>query len=69
LMKRAGAWDAINMDGGGSTTMCYWDFAKQAPVILSKHAGNATRRVGGNIGIYIEPSLWRPAAQPQNKRQ
>lgn len=23
LMKRAGAWDAINMDGGGSTTMCY----------------------------------------------
>lgn len=54
LMKDAGAWDVINMDGGGSTTLCVWDFNAGKPVVLSQNAGKAVRRVGGNIGIYLE---------------
>lgn len=53
IMKSAGAADAMNMDGGGSTSMVYWD-GKQ-PVMVNKHDDKGSMRsVGGNIGIYLE---------------
>lgn len=53
IMKFAGAAHAMNMDGGGSTSMVYWDGTK--PVMVNKHDNKGSMRsVGGNIGIYME---------------
>ena len=51
----AGASDAINMDGGGSTTMCYWDKKTRKPVMVNRHTpkGNVMRRVATNLGIVL----------------
>ena len=56
MLRDAGAADAINMDGGGSATLCYWDEAKQTPVTVNRHTKEGYQRpVGSNIGIYLEP--------------
>lgn len=58
-LKDFGAWDAINMDGGGSTTLVYWDSQQvtednpqQAVRLLSHQKDGALRRVAGNLGLY-----------------
>jgi len=66
LMQDAGAWDAINMDGGGSTTMCLWDYQKNEAVMLNHHSGNSKRNVGGNIGLYIDPIAAKMTSTPGN---
>ncbi len=53
LLLAAGASDAINMDGGGSSTLIYWDPAKKKMVSLCKHRGGYERVVGSNIGICL----------------
>ncbi len=50
-LQAAGAYDAINMDGGGSATLCYWDEAAGKPKTVSRHKGGAERLVASNIGI------------------
>ena len=56
LMKLAGAWDVIDMDGGGSATLCWWDETKNTPVVVNRHSANGyTRSTGMNIGIYLKP--------------
>ena len=37
VMKAAGASDAINMDGGGSSTLVFWDEEKKSAVIPNRH--------------------------------
>lgn len=55
LMKQAGAWDVIDMDGGGSATLCWWDKSKNAPVVVNRHSsGGYTRPCGMNIGFYLK---------------
>ena len=61
-LKYFGAYDGINMDGGGSTTMAWWD--PSAPgsdkaTLLNSPRGaggwsifNSERAVGNNIGVY-----------------
>ncbi len=51
----AGASDVINMDGGGSTTMCYWDRHKKKPVMVNRQSdtGNYMRPVATNLGIVL----------------
>lgn len=54
LLLEAGAWDAINMDGGGSTTMCYWDRRKKKPVMVNHQGkGGYMRPVASNLGIVL----------------
>lgn len=53
ILLEAGAVDGINMDGGGSATLCYWNEAKKMPVMVNRHAGNGQRSVASNIGIWI----------------
>ena len=54
FLLEAGAWDVINMDGGGSTTMCYWDKRKKKPVMVNRHGkGGYMRPVANNLGIII----------------
>ena len=51
----AGANDAINMDGGGSTTLVYWDQGRKKPVSLCKHTENGYERpVASSIGIILK---------------
>lgn len=51
----AGAKDAINMDGGGSTTLVYWDSQKKKPVSLCRHSESGYERpVASNLGIFLK---------------
>lgn len=52
-LRAAGATDALNMDGGGSTTLLYWDPAKGAPVMVNRHdpARRHVRRNAVNLGF------------------
>ena len=50
----AGASDVINMDGGGSTSMFYWDQKNDVPVALFHHANGYERSVASNIGIVLK---------------
>ncbi|NLG13563.1 MAG: phosphodiester glycosidase family protein [Lentisphaerae bacterium] len=56
IFKDAGAYDVIDMDGGGSATLCYWDAEKQQPVIVNRHnyKANYFRPCGMNMGIYLK---------------
>ncbi len=55
ILKDAGAWDAMNMDGGGSTTLVYWDAAAGRPVVCNRHTKSGyTRPVAASMGIYFE---------------
>ena len=50
LFRAAGAWDAIDFDGGGSATLCYWDAKASRPVTVNRTEG---RRVALNVGVYV----------------
>lgn len=56
IFRAAGAADALNMDGGGSTTLVYWD--GERPVMVNRHdpKRQKLRTNGTNIGIYVRDS-------------
>ncbi len=61
LMRYFGAWDAINVDGGGSTTMVIDDTAdgvQNARVlnIPSDGGGGTERRVANNLAVFATPN-------------
>lgn len=55
-LKKYGAYDGINLDGGGSATMVRSD-GKGGAIILNRpsgyHGEGGERVVGNNIGVYI----------------
>ena len=55
LLKAAGASDAINVDGGGSSTLVRWEREKGEPVIDNRHDPNRRyyRNVAANLGFYF----------------
>ncbi len=52
-LRYFGAWDGLNMDGGGSTTLVRWDAEASVIRQLNHQAGGAERRVGSNLGIVL----------------
>ena len=56
IMIEAGASDAINMDGGGSSSMCVWDRRKKKPTLINRHDPKRSymRPVASNLGIVIK---------------
>jgi len=48
----AGGWDAINLDGGGSTTLMTWDAERGMPYMHNWQT--STRRNGSNAGLYVK---------------
>jgi len=56
VMEDAGAWNAVNMDGGGSTTLMYWDDQKAKPVMLNRHTANGSyqRPNAVNVAVWLE---------------
>lgn len=53
FLLEAGASDVINMDGGGSTTMCYWDRRRKRPVTVNHQERGYMRPVANNLGIIL----------------
>lgn len=49
--KAAGSWNAMNLDGGGSTTLDTWDEQLGKPRMHNWQSG--TRRNGSNLGFYV----------------
>ena len=55
ILLAAGASDAINFDGGGSTSLLYWDAKSHKPVATNRHtSGGYMRPVGSNVGVVIK---------------
>ena len=56
ILRAAGADDAVNMDGGGSSTIVLWDGARDEAVIPNHHdaKGKNYRAVAANMGFYFE---------------
>ncbi|HEY1121564.1 MAG TPA: phosphodiester glycosidase family protein [Haloferula sp.] len=53
-MRKSGCWDAMNLDGGGSSTMVVkGDDGK--PRILNSPSGGAQRSVGNHLGVHALP--------------
>ena len=55
ILKAAGAVDAINMDGGGSSTFAWWNDATKSVYIPNRHdaAYRRYRPVAMNLGFYF----------------
>lgn len=52
-LKTFGCHTGINMDGGGSTTLAYWDKEKNDAVQLNHQKGGAERSVGCSMGFIL----------------
>ena len=55
IMKAAGAADAINMDGGGSSTFAWWNDVTKSVFIPNRHNAwyRNYRPVAMNLGFYL----------------
>ena len=51
LLLREGCWDAINMDGGGSTSLVIYDRERNRPLMLNHHANGYVRKTALNLGL------------------
>ena len=51
LMRREGVTDAVNMDGGGSTSLVVLDEETNRPVMLNHHKGGGIRKNAVHFGI------------------
>lgn len=55
IMLEAGAWDVIDMDGGGSTTVFYWDRRKdEAATVNRRGERDCMRPVAENPGVFSD---------------
>ena len=60
LLVAMGCWDAINLDGGGSSTLCAWNDAAGKPSVLNRPSSSsswnlsALRDNGSNAAIYFK---------------
>ena len=60
LLAAMGCYDAINLDGGGSSTLCFWNSAAGKPSVLNRPSSSASwslstlRDNGSNAAIYFK---------------
>jgi uncharacterized Zn-binding protein involved in type VI secretion len=64
---RAGCWEAINVDGGGSTTLVYRDPKSKKLAVLNSPSDSKERSVADVLGVTINtnPTTTAPALRPQ----
>ena len=55
ILRYLGCHDGINMDGGGSTTLLYWDKDSGKAVKCNHQGGGIERSNGSNFGIILRP--------------
>jgi exopolysaccharide biosynthesis protein len=53
-IRKLGAHDALNLDGGGSTALVI-EGPEGKPVVLNRPSGKYERRVANHLGIYARP--------------
>ncbi|MBO7683492.1 MAG: tyrosine-protein phosphatase [Kiritimatiellae bacterium] len=51
ILLKEGCADAVNFDGGGSTSLVAWDREDGRPKMLNRHANGYMRKVALNLGI------------------
>ncbi len=51
IFKREGCTDALNLDGGGSTSFVVFDDKSDRPDMLNRHPGGYVRKIALNFGI------------------
>ena len=51
ILLGEGCTDAVNMDGGGSTSLVIWDRKNSRPKMLNSQGNGYMRKVGFNLGI------------------
>ena len=55
LLVAMGCHDAFNLDGGGSSNICVWDYENNRPAVLNRPGGNYNQRDNGsNAAIYFK---------------
>ena len=69
ILKAAGAADAVNMDGGGSSTLVLWNAAEKRAETLNRHdaARSKYRPVAVSMGFYFDRPAARPSARSARK--
>jgi exopolysaccharide biosynthesis protein len=56
LIRDYGVYNAINLDGGGSTSMAMEDPARHTDALVNKSSDNAKgRSVGSNLAVFAQP--------------
>ena len=57
LARDFGVWDALNLDGGGSTTMAWRDPATGQPALLNTPSdGSRGRAVASSLAVFARPA-------------
>ena len=54
ILRGEGVADAVNMDGGGSTSLVVWDCKTDRPLMLNRHAHGRVRANAVNFGVAFE---------------
>jgi glucose/arabinose dehydrogenase len=57
LLAGFGSYTGMNLDGGGSTLMAWWDPASQSAQLLNSPLFGLERHVGSNLGIVYQQPL------------
>lgn len=57
LLAGFGSYTGLNLDGGGSTQMAWWNPARQSAQLLSTPLLDVERHVGSNLGIVYQQPL------------
>jgi exopolysaccharide biosynthesis protein len=56
LMRDYGVWNALNLDGGGSTTLAMEDPSTHLAAVVNTSSDNAAgRAVGSNLAVFAAP--------------
>ena len=53
ILRKEGVTDALNMDGGGSSSLVVWDRKHGEPRMLNRHRNGTLRKVAVNLGITL----------------
>lgn len=59
IFKREGCTDALNLDGGGSTSFVVFNGKSKRPEMLNRHPGGYVRKIALNFGITVDDSRRR----------
>lgn len=59
LMRNLGADDALNLDGGGSSTMLAREAGAQSPVVVNSPSDGAERPTPNGLGLVVAPGSGR----------
>ena len=55
ILRGEGVTDAVNMDGGGSTSLVVWERKSVRPLMLNNHKNGRVRANAVNFGIAFDP--------------